>query len=131
MKITNNVIEEMITVINDTNSFRNDVSIKIPAKVRYAIRVNEDKVASLYKSYQSERAQILRDYVDKGMATIENEKFHIDPDHVSEINNELTELALIENEVEFHTVDKETMDNFLSTVDLSVPEEKILLMFVE
>lgn len=131
MKITNNSIEEIINVLNDAYSFRNNINIKIPAKIRYAIRVNEATINGLYKSYTDERLAILQGYLKDGNAVIENEKYKISPDFIQEANKELTELAAIENEVNFHKVDKETMDAFLSTVELSVPEERILLMFVE
>ena len=131
MKITNNSIEEIITVLNNAHSFRNNVNIKIPAKIRYAIRVNEATLNGLYKSYMDERLSILRGYIDEGHAIVENDKYKILPDYIQEVNKELTELATIENDVDFHKVDKETMDAFLSTVELSVPEERILLMFTE
>lgn len=131
MKITNNTIEEIINVMNDPNSFRNNVGIKIPAKIRYAIRVNEEKINGLYSAYQKERAQTIQDHIAQDHATIEDNKYHIKPEFIDEVNNELMELASIQNDVSFHMVDKETMEGFLDTVDLSVPEEKILLLFVE
>ena len=131
MKITNNSIEEIINVLNDAQSFRNNINVKIPAKIRYAIRVNEATLNGLYKSYMDERLSILKGYIDEGHAIVENDKYKILPDYIQEANKELTELATIENDVDFHKVDKETMDVFLSTVELSVPEERILLMFTE
>jgi hypothetical protein len=41
MKLTNHTIEEIINILSNPNSFRNDINIKIPAKLRYEIRVNE------------------------------------------------------------------------------------------
>jgi len=131
MKITNMTIEEIINVLNDTNSFRNNVDIKIPAKIRFAIRVNEGKINELYKAYTEERVTLLKDYVDDGRATIEDNKIKVLPDYIPEANKELIELSNIENDVDFQTIDKETMDEFLGTVSLSVPEERILLMFVD
>lgn len=131
MKITNNNIEEIINILNDAQSFRNNINIKIPAKIRYAIRVNEATLNGLYKTYVDERLSILEGYTKNGYVVIENERFKISPDHVQEVTKELNDLATIENDVEFHKVDKETMDAFLDTVELSVPEERMLLMFTE
>ena len=130
MKITNNTIEEIINILNDSQSFRNNINIKIPATIRFAIRVNEEKINGLYKAYLDERANILNTYVDNGKAKIDGERIKVEQDYVKEANKDLIELATIVNDVDFHTVDKETMDAFLNSVELSVPEERILLMFV-
>jgi len=131
MKITNIAIEEIIDVINDPQSFRNNIHIKIPAKIRYAVRVNEDKINGLYVAYQKERAQIIQDHIAQEHAIVEGDKYRIKPEYIDEVNGELAELASIKNEVEFHTVDKDSMEEFLASVDLSLPEEKVLLLFVE
>lgn len=131
MKITNNSIEEIINILNDAQSFRNNVTVKIPAKIRYAVRVNEAILNNLYKSYMDERLSIMKGYIDKGYAVAEDDKVRILPEYIQEVNGELIELASIENEVDFHKVEKDTMNAFLDTVELSVPEERVLLMFTE
>ena len=130
MKITNQIIEEIINVLDDPQSFRNNIDIKIPAKIRFAIRVNEEKLRGLFKAYTDERVNLLRDYIKDNRASIEDGKIKVEPEYIDEVNRELTELAVIENEVDIHTVDEEAMNEFLGSVDLSVPEERILLMFV-
>lgn len=131
MKITNQTIEEIINILNDPQSFRNNIDIKIPAVIRFAIRVNEEKITSLYKAYVDERVSLLRGYVDNNKAALDGERIKVAPEYITEATKELTDLAIIVNEVDFHTVDKETMDAFLNSVELSVPEERILLMFVD
>jgi hypothetical protein len=38
---------------------------------------------------------------------------------------------MVETDIKLELVDKDIVDRFLETVDISVPEEKILLLFAE
>ena len=129
MKINNNQIENIITVLNDSNSFRNNINIKVPAKIRYALRVNEDKVTPLLKAYNDERQNIIQSFIDNGYITNENGNMKVDKNHLDEVNKELEDLAYMVNDVDFYKIDKDILDDFLEKTDMSVPEERLLLLF--
>ena len=131
MKINNITIEEMVNIFNDEKSFRNNIDIKIPAKLRYAIRINEEKIKECYKIYQDERVKTIQDYITKGYVIQQDGKLKIAKNHANEVDGDLTDLALIENDIDIYTVDKAIIENFLENVDISIPEEKMLLMFAK
>lgn len=131
MKLKNSEIETMINVIMEPNSFRNNVSIKIPAKIRYAIRVNLDRLSAFHNAFIQARADIVNGYLERGQAKEEDDKIVFNPEVVEEAKKELSDLFNIENDVDLVLVDKNAMDEFLETVALSIPEEQVLLLFTD
>lgn len=131
MKLKNFEVESIVKIITDPGSFRNDVTVKIPASIRMALRLNEEKLGSVANAYAQERAAILNGHIDQGHAKVDGEQIKIEHAFITEINQELTSLAVNENDIDLTTVDKETMEAFLATVNLSIPEEDMLRLFIE
>lgn len=131
MKITNNTIEEFFSVLQDSNSFKNNINIKLPAKLRYALRINEGRLKEPYDAYVAERNATLRNHINEKHCKIENGGLKIEQPYVAEIEKELTELATMENEVDMYLVDKDVMDAFLDNIELSMPEENLLFLMTK
>ena len=132
MKLSNKTISDIITTLTDPKSFRNDISVKIPAKLRFAIRMNEEKLVSIMEAYQKERDVLLKRYVKMGYATSsDGQSYRLDPEHASEISTELQELANVTSDIDLILVDADIIDGFLESVDLSIPEEKLIILMRE
>ena len=132
MKISNLEIDQILGIMNSADSFRNNISIKIPSKLRFAVRVNEKKMNEVNSVYKNEQINIIQNHIDQGHGTINEEsKAIFDEEYIPTINEELLELANTMVDVDFQKVDSETINSFLEKVDISVPEEKIILLFSE
>ena len=133
MKLKNYEIENFINILNDKTSFRFDLKVKQPPEVRFAVRKNLDKLVEAYKTYDETRKEIIQNIVDDGHGKKSEDELRIivDEDYIPIVNKELLELANLETDIEFMYISKETMDDFLQTVDISTPEEDVLLKFVK
>lgn len=131
MKINNDTIEKIFTVLNNPSSFRNNVNVKVPANIRYAIRINEKRLFEFYDAYIKERKSIIEAHIAQHHAAIENNEICIFPEYMKQVQGELTDLASVENDADLYLVDASVMDQFLSATDLSIPEEQLLLLFTK
>ena len=129
--LSNLEVEAVLNVLNDKGSFKNNMTIKLPKDFRQALRINMQTLADRYKIYQDGVSEIVKEYIDAEKALIgEDGQIQIKKEYMSEITEELNELATVPNELEFVTVSDASVDAVLD-VDLSVAEEDVVLLFKE
>lgn len=133
MKLKNYEIENFLNILTDKTSFRFDMKVKQPPEVRFAIRKNVDSLVDVYKTYEETRKEIIQNIIDDGHGkrSDDGSQIVVDPDFIPIVNKELLELANIETEVDIMCVSQVAMDDFLKTVNISTPEEDVLLKFVK
>lgn len=79
--------------------------------------------------YQEERSEILKSYIDNGHAQQLENSVHVDDEYKDVLVHELKELSEVKNELEIQKIDKDVLENFLNSHDLTMAEEDILLLF--
>lgn len=104
---------------------------RLPHAVRQACRINLKTLSDRLNVYYEGRAEIFKAFVADGKAEEKDDKIVFKDEYINEVNEELVELANVENELELETVNKEILDTYLERNDLSMPEEDVLLFFCE
>ena len=124
-QIKNIDIDKMLKTLNSGDAFTG----KIPYAIRHALRVNKITLAERMKIYGDERIEILQKAVDDGFAVRDGDNIIVDEAHKQEIIKDITELSQVENNLDFETIDSNTLEAYLMSHDLSMQEEDILLFF--
>lgn len=104
-------------------------TMRMPAKIRHAIRINQATLADRAKLIEEERKDIIMRYVEDKRAVIDGDKVSISQDARDDFVNEINELSEVENNIELEQIDEEVLDDFLDTHDLTIAEENLLLYF--
>ena len=128
-EFSNAEVESILSVLNNKDSFTFDV--KMPPQIRHAIRVNRQLLVDRFKLYQEGRSDIIKSYINNGHAQQVENGIHVDDEYKNALLHELKELSEVKNEFEIQKIDKEVLDNFLNTQDLTMTEEDVLLLFEE
>jgi len=129
--LKNYEIETIITTLNDKNSFKNNITLKLPQDVRQAIRVNMKTLSDRLSIYEEGRRDIITEFVNDGHATIkENGSVDVEKDFVPQFVQQINELAMVENELELESISDESANKIMSG-DISMAEEDVLIMFKE
>ena len=126
--IMNYEIENILTILNDKSSFRNDMSVKLPKSVRQALRINLNTLNDRMKVFEEERKEIYTKFIEDNKADkTDDGNYKIRDEYMPELNQELIELAVVQNNLEIEPVDMAAFDN----VDLSLREEEALEYMTE
>lgn len=126
--IMNYEIENILTILNDKSSFRNDMSVKLPKSVRQALRINLNTLNDRMKVFEEGRKEIYTKFIEDNKADkTDDGNYKIRDEYMPELNQELIELAVVQNNLEIEPVDMTAFDN----VDLSLREEEALEYMTE
>lgn len=121
--IMNFEIENVLNILNDKNSFRNDMSVKLPKAVRQALRINMGTLSDRLKVFEEERKEVYNRFIQEGKTDkTDDGNYKIRDEYMPELNQELLELAVVQNELDLEELDMAAFDN----VDLSMQEEDAL-----
>lgn len=126
--IMNYEIENILTILNDKSSFRNDMSVKLPKSARQALRINLNTLNDRMKVFEEGRKEIYTKFIEDGKADkTDDGNYKIRDEYMPELNQELIELAVVQNNLEIEPIDMTAFDN----VDLSIKEEEVLEYMTE
>lgn len=127
MKITlrNTELEAILAIIGNSTSFRNNVSIKIPTSMDYALRVNLKAITNRYEVFNEMRTELQKEYIDAGKITEDGTK--IADEYLEEYNEKYLPLAFQVNEIDFQPINKEDFEHLA----LSMPERDLLMLMTE
>lgn len=128
-KFTNGEIEQILAVINNPENFI--FTAKMPVTMRHAIRVNRKALMERMQIYQDERNEIFNEYIKNGFAQKVEDTLHVEEEYRAPLVQELKELASVPNELDLEMVDRDILQAFLDTHDLTMAEEDALLLFDE
>ena len=121
--IMNFEIENVLNILNDKNSFRNDMSVKLPKAVRQALRINMGTLSDRLKVFEEERKEVYNRFIQEGKTDkTDDGNYKIRDEYMQELNPELLELAVVQNALALEELDMAAFDN----VDLSMQEEDAL-----
>lgn len=123
--ITNIEIENYIALISNENSFRNNITIKVPFDMDWALRVNLKAMNERYSVYQEARTEIGQEYVKAGK--VEEDGNRVKEEFIPEFNERMAALAFQKNELEFLPIKK----NDFKDLALSMPERDFLMLMVD
>lgn len=128
--LTDAEVEKIVLILNDSSSVMHDTTVKIPAKIRQALRINFKTLFELAKEIEGTRGDIIQRYIDAGDATKDATKgtIHFDR-NFNLVTRELEELSKIENGVELVGINSKELNTFLESVDISMEEEDAILTF--
>jgi len=126
--IMNYEIENILTILNDKSSFRNDMSVKLPKSARQALRINLNTLNDRMKVFEEGRKEIYTKFIEDNKADkTDDGNYKIRDEYMPELNQELIELAVVQNNLEIEPIDMAAFDN----VDLSIKEEEVLEYMTE
>lgn len=126
--IMNYEIENILTILNDKSSFRNDMSVKLPKSARQALRINLNTLNDRMKVFEEGRKEIYTKFIEDNKADkTDDGNYKIRDEYMPELNQELIELAVVQNNLEIEPIDMAAFDN----VDLSIKEEEVLEYMAE
>lgn len=126
--IMNYEIENILTILNDKSSFRNDMSVKLPKSARQALRINLNTLNDRMKVFEEGRKEIYTKFIEDGKSDkTDDGNYKIRDEYMPELNQELIELAVVQNNLEIEPIDMAAFDN----VDLSIKEEEVLEYMTE
>ena len=128
-ELANFEIENILTILNSKDSFV--FKAKLSPQIRYALRVNRQILLDRMKIYQEERANIVKSYIENGHAHQVGDEVQFDEAYKNVCVHEIQELSVVKNELEFQKIDKEVLEDFLNSQELTMAEEDFLLMFKE
>lgn len=123
--ITNVEIENYISLISNENSFRNNITIKVPFDMDWALRVNLKTMTERYAIFQEACNEIGQEYIKAGKVDGDNNR--VKEEFIPEFNERMTALAFQKNELEFLPVKKDDFKNLA----LSMPERDFLMLMVD
>lgn len=123
--ITNYELENYIALISNENSFRNNITIKVPFDMDWALRVNLKAMNERYSIYQDARTEIGQEYIEAGK--VEEDGNRVKEEFIPEFNERMAALAFQKNELEFLPIKKDDFKNLA----LSMPERDFLMLMVD
>ena len=88
--IKNYEIEKFFNIMDSNDNFMHDTKLKMPAKVRQAIRINFKTFSDRADLIKSSRTDIIKGYINSGDAEISDDGVKF-TNHIKEV---ATELAL-------------------------------------
>lgn len=109
MKLSNEKILNTINVLGNLNNTQLNI------KLAYAISKNINKIDIELKTYNDEKAKLINKYAEKDKEgnVISDEHGHIiiEEKHKEDLNNDISELLSIENEIDIHKIQLDDLLN--------------------
>ena len=127
MKLKNFEIKKMVDILSAEDSLIHNTKIKLPHAFRHVLRVNFKTLVDRNEIYNDEIKQIIQKHIDSGKAKQDERNITFDPEIIPEVNAELTELAMVENDLTFEHVDADILNTVLDSVDMSMEEDDNLV----
>ena len=104
------------------------MSVKLPKSARQALRINLNTLNDRMKVFEEGRKEIYTKFIEDNKADkTDDGNYKIRNDYMPELNQELIELAVVQNNLEIEPIDMAAFDN----VDLSIKEEEVLEYMTE
>lgn len=98
---------------------------------RHALRKNIRALEEIYKTYSEEQLEIGRGYVERGEADKDDRgDITPHPEHAAEFTKELTDLALLDNDVQMEMFRREDTDK-VEENEMSLAEEDVIELFTQ
>lgn len=126
--LTNYEIENFLNVIGHQESFRNNVGIKIPFNLDWALRVNIKKLTDRYSVINDARNDLNKSFLESDK--VEENGVDIKKEYIEEYVSTLSQIMSQKNEFNFETVDSEVLKNPALEM-LSMPERDFLNIMVK
>ena len=126
--LTNYEIENFLNVIGHQESFRNNVGIKIPFNLDWALRVNIKKLTDRYSVINDARNDLNKSFLESDK--VEENGVDIKKEYIEEYVSTLSQIMSQKNEFDFETVDSEVLKNPALEM-LSMPERDFLNIMVK
>lgn len=126
--LTNYEIESFLNVIGHQESFRNNVGIKIPFNLDWALRVNIKKLTDRYSVINDARNDLNKSFLESDK--VEENGVDIKKEYIEEYVVTLSQLMSQKNELDFETVESEVLKNPALEM-LSMPERDFLNVMLE
>lgn len=128
-KFTNYEIDNMLTILQDPNSFRYNRQLKLSQNDRQALRLNVMTFSNIHSVFEDGRREIIDAYINDGKTVDESDGTRkVKPEYLPEFQKEMVELLSVSTDVEIVPLSKEGIDKILAT-DISIPEEDAVLLF--
>ena len=123
--LTNSEVEAYVATLSAPDSFMR--TLRMPQAARQAIRVNLKTLTDRLRVYEEGRKDILDQAVKAGKAKEKTTgRYTIPPEHQSDVNKDLRDLAEVKNELSIECFD---VDAILESNDLTLAEEDVILFF--
>lgn len=123
--IRNFEIENYFNIVGNEKSFRNNIDIKIPYDMDWALRINLKTMSTRYELVQEARKEIEKDFVDNNK--VEEDGTRVKPEFLQEFNERINGLMFQSNELEFIPIKKADFKD----LPLSMPERDFLMIMVD
>ena len=128
MKLKNHEIKKMVDILTAEDGLIHNTKIKLPHAFRHVLRVNFKTLSERNDIYTEGIRECINRYIELGQAKQdENGTISFDQNVIPEVNKELTELAMVDNDITLEHIDKEILDRVLENIDMSMEEEDILV----
>ena len=128
MKLKNHEIKKMVDILTAEDGLIHNTKIKLPHAFRHVLRVNFKTLSERNDIYTEGIRECINRYIELGQAKQdENGTISFDQNVIPEVNRELTELAMVDNDITLEHIDKEILDRVLENIDMSMEEEDILV----
>lgn len=123
-------IESILGIMNDEHNFFRNTSVKLPAAFRQAMRINAKVLAAREEIYNEERSEIINEHKEKEHLFITPDgNVTYAPGYKDQVIQEINELAMVENELEFQGIPGDVASRVLD-MDMSMAEEELIELFV-
>lgn len=123
--IKNFELENYINLMNSPESFRNNVSVKVPFDMDWALRVNLKTMNERYALLQDTRSDIGKEFIDAGKVDESGER--VKEEFLQEFNERMTGIMLQDNEFDFLPIKKKDFKD----LSLSMPERDFLMLMAD
>ena len=128
MKLKNHEIKKMVDVLTAEDGLIHNTKIKLPHAFRHVLRVNYKALSDRNEIYNEGIRECIKRYIELGQAKQDDKgSITFDQEVIPEVNKELTELAMVENDITLEHVDKDILNRVLENIDMSMEEEDILV----
>lgn len=127
MKVTikNFELENYINLISSPESFRNNVSVKVPFDMDWALRVNLKTMNERYAVLQEARSDIGKEFIGAGKVDESGER--VKEEFLQEFNERMAGVMLQDNEFDFLPIKKKDFKD----LSLSMPERDFLMLMAD
>ncbi len=122
--ISNYALENYVNTISNPDSFRNNVSIKLPAALLWNVRINMKMLMDRYSVLLEMKSELGKEFIDAGKVQDDSVK----PEFLSEWSSRMNEIMSQSSEFDLVPINRE---DFIDRNDLSWPELDLLLLMTD